>query len=219
PRQYGNNLYYTEFRNGAFYRADGTKIKSLSEGPLKPSEAECVYEGSQTTEKPAGYESVPNSAWCTAISMDSENRPVMGYTLYLSNDDHRYRMAFWDGTQWIDREVAYGGKCLYPAESSYTGLIGLSPSDPSYVAISTDVEPNTGEDHGGKHEIYTAEVTAGYERDEIQWKPVTHKSKQRNIRPMFVEGDGYRVLVWLTGDYKTYTDYDCDAVGVVLDCP
>ena len=31
PRQYGNSLYYAEFRDGSFWNVDGTKIKDLSD--------------------------------------------------------------------------------------------------------------------------------------------------------------------------------------------
>ena len=42
---------------------------------------------------------------------------------------------------WEDLEIAYAGKCLYDLESSYTGLATLDPSDPTYVLISTNVNP------------------------------------------------------------------------------
>lgn len=219
PRQYGNSLYYAEFRNGTFYQVDGKKIKSLADGPLRPSEATCIYRGSETKKKPEGFESVPDSAWTCAMVADAGGNPYLGYTLYLSNDDHRYRMAFWNGKRWIDREVAYAGKCLYTAESSYTGLIALDPIDPERIVISTDVDPGTGKDLGGKHEIYAAKIGADDNIHSIRWKPVTQDSDARNIRPIIVTGDGYKVLVWMHGEYNTYKDYDCDIVGLVLERP
>lgn len=50
-----------------------------------------------------------------------------------------------------DREVAFAGTCLYPRESSYTGLITLDPEDAQSVYISTDVDPSTGVSTGGTH--------------------------------------------------------------------
>ena len=93
------------------------------------------------------------------MAVDKNRHPHIGYTLYLSNEDHRYRIASWDGDTWIDREVARAGKCLYTAESSYTGLMAFDPLDPSRVFISTDVDPVTGGDRGGRHEIYSGIVT------------------------------------------------------------
>ena len=219
PRNFGNSVYYADFRNGAFFKADGTKIKDLADGPLKPSEAERIYQGSATTDKPKGFESVPNSAWTAAGAVDAAGRPHIGYSLYLSNSDHRYRIASWNGKKWIDREIAYAGKCLYTRESSYTGLLALDPADPTRVAISSDVDPNTGEDLGAKHEIYVAKVNAKADVSSIVWKPLTAGSPVRNIRPIVVSGEGYSVLVWLRGPWNTFTDYRSDVVGIVLESP
>lgn len=220
PRNYGNSLYYFEFRTGNFYNVDGTLIKNLkADGPLLPSETEKIYTGSETQKKPEGFESVPNAAWTSSVAFDSQGNPHIGYTLYLSNTDHRYRIASWNGRKWNDREVAFAGKCLYTKESSYTGLITLDPTDPTRVAISSDVDPNTGRDLGGKHEIYFAKVGAHDTVSSVRWKAVTSDSEYRNLRPILVSGEGYKVLIWLNGPWNTYIDYDVDVVGMVLERP
>ncbi|GAA4237870.1 hypothetical protein GCM10022291_26130 [Postechiella marina] len=215
PRQYGNSLYYAEFSNGSFYNVDGTKIKDFK-GPLKTTEAEKVYKGSETKKKPKGFESVPNSSWSCATGKDSENNPHMGYSLYLSNDDHRFRVASWNGEKWIDREIAYAGKCLYTMESSYTGLMAFDPEDVSQVYISTDVNPSTGEDLGGLHEIYTAKIGLSDDISSIKWKAITTNSKYRNIRPIVVANEGHKVLLWLNGPWNSFVNYKTDVKGIVL---
>jgi hypothetical protein len=219
PRDFGNSIYYAEFRGGAFYRADGRKIKDLTAGPLRPSEAEKIFSGSGIKTNRNHSLSNPRSAWTAGIAVDAAGRPHLGYSFYLSNDDHRFRIAAWDGRKWLDREVAYAGKCLYERESSYTGLITFDPTDPTRVWISTDVDPRTGKDSGGKHEIYTARITAADEVRSIRWEPVTSGSPERNIRPILVAGEGYKVLLWLRGPWRTFVDYDSDIVGVVLQRP
>lgn len=216
PRNFGNSIYYFEFRNGQFFKADGTAIKSLADdGPLTPSEAEMVYQGTMTTHKPEGFESVPGSAWTSAIAFDEHGHPHIGYALYLSNTDHRYRIATWDGEMWRDREVAFAGGCLYTRESSYTGLITMDPIDPTVVFISTDVDPTTGEGHGGKHEIYRARIGHEDSVDAIDWTPVTRSSPVANIRPMVVRDGRRRVVIWMRGEFATYKNYQLDAVGIV----
>ena len=215
PRDFGNSIYYAAFREGKFFGADGRLIKDLkADGPLKPSEADLVFKGSGLEGRGQDL-SAPGSAWTSSIAIDARGRPHIGYTLYLSNADHRYRIASWDGSQWIDREVAYGGSCLYDRESSYTGLITLDPGDPATVLISTDVHPTTGKRHQGTHEIYRATVGLGNEISSIRWKPLTTNSPVRNLRPVIVRGDGYRVFAWLRGDFHTYTDYQLDVVGII----
>jgi len=62
---------------------------------------------------------MPFSAWTSSIAIDANGHPHIGYTLYLNNYDHRYRIASWDGEKWFDREVAFAGKHLYQRESRY----------------------------------------------------------------------------------------------------
>jgi rhamnogalacturonyl hydrolase YesR len=214
PRKVGNSIYYAEFRNGSFWRADGTLIKNLAtDGPLRPSEAELVFKGSGEMGTRARL-SVPDSAWTSSMAIDKNGHPHMAYTLYKSNEDHRYRIATWDGTQWHDREVAYGGNCLYDGESSYTGLIALDPRDPEYAVISTDVNPQRGSGNG-THEIYRARVGLKDSINQIRWEAITRRSPVRNIRPMIVYNGEDRVVLWNRGAFSSFTNYQLDTVGFV----
>jgi len=225
PRKVGNSLYYAEFRDGKFWKADGALIKDLKiDGPLRPSEAEVVYRGSGKTEEKAYSAqdtSVENSAWTSSMVFDTNGFPHIGYSVHKTNTDHRYRIASWDGKQWHDREVAYGGSALYGHESSYTGLITLDPGDPTYVVISTDVDPFRGTKKNRNHEIYRATIAltdANTQRDQprsIKWEPLTWNSPVRNLRPIIVRDGDRRIVLWNRGVYNRYTDYQLDAVGFV----
>ncbi len=219
PRNYGNNLFYVEYKNNGFYKVDGSKIKDLSEGAMSASEGEKLYVGSSTKEKPLINESVPNSAWTCAMGKDEKNNPYIGYSVYINDRDHRYRIVSWDGDTWNDREIAYAGKCLYKVESSYTGLMAFDPDNPSKVYISTDVDPSTGEDLGGVHEIYEASISAKDDINTIQWKAITSNSNYRNIRPIVVADEGYKVLLWLNGPWYHFQDYDSNVQGIILEKP
>ncbi|TNJ43802.1 glycoside hydrolase family 88 protein [Tamlana fucoidanivorans] len=219
PRAYGNNLYYVEFSDNTFYNVDDSKIKSLNEGPLRSTEAERIFQGSDTKDKPIINESVPNSAWTCAMAKDKNNNPHLGYTLYKADNDLRFRLASWDGETWGDREIAYAGKCLYKVESSYSGLLAFDPEDPTSVYISTDVNPSTGEDLGGNHEIYHATINAKDDISTITWEALTKNSPYRNIRPIVVAKDGYKVLLWLYGPWYNFLDYDVNVIGKILEKP
>ena len=215
PRDYGNSIYYFEFRDGKYFKADGSLIKDLkADGALLPSETELVYQGSGNAKRGMSLSAI-GAAWTSSIKIDEHGHPHIGYTLYNSNADNRYRLASWDGRKWIDREVAFGGKCLYDREASYTGLITMDPVDPSIVFISTDVDPTTGKDLGGLHEIYRAKIGLTDDLSSIQWKAVTKNSPVRNIRPMILREGDKRVALWQRGRFTTYTDYDLSTVGLV----
>lgn len=45
------------------------------------------------------------------------------------------------------------------------------------------------------------------------WEALTHNFMNDNIRPIMPKGDGeYKVLLWLRGSMKCYSDYDFDVV-------
>ena len=215
PRRFGNSIYYARFHDGVFHRADGTAIKSLAhDGPLRPSEAERVYLGSGG-HNDAHAISVVGAAWTSETALDANDYPHIAYTLYLANTDNRFRLASWNGEVWIDREVAHAGRCLYNSEASYTGLIAMDPKDPEVVFISTDVDPTTGEYHGGQHEIYRARIGPEDDIGTITWIPVTEDSPVRNIRPLILRTEDRRIVLWNRGDFVTYLDYQLDTVGLV----
>ena len=215
PDRFGNSIYYAAFRGGNFLKADGTLIKSLSDdGPLRPSEAERLFEGGGEW-APEGPASADRAAWTSSVALDQQGRPHVAYSLHLTNEDHRYRIASWNGSTWIDREVAYAGHCLYETQTSYTGLIALDPQDPSVVVISTDVDPTTGQNEGGAHEIYRSRVSLDDDVSTVAWEPLTRNSPVSNLRPQLVSNRQYRVILWLRGHYAAYTDYHLDVVGIV----
>jgi hypothetical protein len=87
------------------------------------------------------------------------------------------------------------------------------------VFIASDVNPTTGVDTGGTHEIYTAKIGEQDTIETIQWTPLTAGSPHRNIRPLVVAGEGYKLVLWLSGPWNTYLDYDVDVLGLVLETP
>lgn len=213
PRQFGNSIYYAAFHDGTFHQANGTPLKHLStDGPLRPSEAELVYQGSGN-EGRGNYASAIGAAWTSETAVDANGHPHIAFTVYHANDDNRFHLASWDGSRWNVREVAYAGRCLYDREASYTGLMALDPMDPSIVFISTDVDPSTGKSSKGRHEIYRARISAEDDISSIEWEPVTQDSPVRNIRPFILRDGNRRVVLWNRGDFVSYLDYQLDTVG------
>ena len=220
PDTYGNSLYYTDFDGTSFYKADGTKIKDLTDGPLKTSEADKVFTGSETITKQEGNGSVLNSAWTCDLEKDKAGNPFIGYTLYKKENDIRFRLANWNGEKWVDREIAYAGPGLYPTQSSYTGLMALDNENPNNIFISSAVNPNTGKEQNKKHEIYFAEVDGENSTSNLKWKQLTFNSEYKNIRPITVHGEGYKVVLWLGGGpWRHFQSYESNILGYILEKP
>lgn len=192
-----NSVYYARYENGAFQRADGTRLGGLNDLPLAPSKCDRVYDGATA-----------GRAWVWSVARDAKGFPVIAYTRLPAEDDHRYQYARWDGAQWEDHAITAAGKWFpqTPAgqkerEPHYSGGLALDPADPATVYLSRPVN--------GVFEIErwtTPDGGATWTHD-----AVTRDSKADNIRPYVLPGSpaGKRVVMWMrnTGRYVHYTDY------------
>lgn len=192
PAAYDNSLYYARYKAGAFYRADGTRIGDLSTLPLRPSQADLVYNA-----KLGG-----GKAWDHDIALDSSGHPVMVYAAFASTTDHRYRYARWTGSEWLDREIVPAGKYINGGqEPFYSGGISLDHEDPSVVYLSRVV--------GAVHEVerWTTPDKG------VTWshRAITANSTEGNYRPVSPRGlpaGAETEVIWMQGPYHTFTDYD-----------
>jgi len=220
PRDYNNSIYHVYYKGGTLYHSDGTAIHPLTQGLATPDEGTRVFKGD-----------ADNVAWTIDIVLDPATaQPHMVYSVQLGSaglptgqggNDMRYRYARWDGTAWRDHPLAYAGTRLYSGEDDYTGLAAIDPTDTSVVYISTNANPVTGAAlmsaaDGHRHwEIFRGNTAdAG---DTWQWTPVTMGSTEDNLRPIVVsDGAGRKVLLWLRGTYRAYTDYQQQVLMLIL---
>ena len=208
PMEFDTGIYHAVYRAGRLCDSRGQPARSLTNGPILPSEATRVFAGNSN-----------NIAWIQGIALDDRGRPRLVYTVQKNaarvpkgkaGQDLRYRFARWDGSQWHDAEIAYAGSTLYTGEDDYAGGICLHPGDPSTVFISANVNPATGKSPG-RFEIYR-----GHTRDQgatWTWTPVTQDSPVDNLRPIVVSsGTNQTLLLWLRGRYLRYINYDLEVV-------
>lgn len=210
PRDYDNSVYHVFYRDGQLHRSDGKPIRSLKEGLASPDEGTRIFQG--------GPDAV---AWTTDFHVIRNDQLLLVYTVQVDGAgkppkqagfDHRFRLAWWDGEQWNDHEIARAGTRLYPGEDDYTGLAAIDPADPQTVFISTDAHPVTGE------ALPHREIFRGRTRDfaQFDWTPVTENSTADNVRPIIpIWRGGKRVLLWLRGQMRAYTDYSFEVVGLI----
>jgi hypothetical protein len=208
PANFRTSIYHGFIRDGILHRSDGT--------PLGP-----VGTGVEVTDLTLIAEPGPAQAsWTLDITYDARTRhPIAAYSTTLSQRDHRYHVARWDGSAWSTREIAFAGRSLYSTEDHYTGLVALDPTDADHLVISTDADPTTGNplvsrSDGVRHfELYDGrrQPSGAY-----AWTPLTANSTAQNIRPVLTIGrDGTRALVWLRGVYNNFSSFAMQVVGTI----
>lgn len=215
PRDFDNSVYHAVFRRGQLLASDGTRLASIAEGLKSPEQGTLVFKGDAN-----------NVAWVHDAHLDARGRPVVVFSTQKDSaglppkqggHDFRYHRAAWTGRQWVSEEIAFGGSRLYAGEDDYTGLIALDPHDTETVFISTNADPATGaplksEADGQRHwEIYRARKPAS---GKWRWTAVTQNSTRDNLRPIVASGGANpRVVLWLAGKMRSYTDYEYEVVG------
>ncbi|GHV10439.1 hypothetical protein FACS1894162_4510 [Bacteroidia bacterium] len=192
-----NKIYYFKFKNNKFYRANGKLIKSFAGSGINIDnhEAEIVYDGVSN-----------GKGWIWDIAVDPQTqRPVLLYASFPDDVDHRYNYAYWDGKQWVNREMAQAGKWFpqtpegeIEPEPNYSGGLTFDSNNPSIIYLSKQVNgvfeifkyitSNRGETW------YTQAITRNTPDDVVNVRPIV----PRNHKP----GD-FDVL-WMRGKYVHY---------------
>lgn len=214
PRDDANNsVYHIYYGDGSFRRSDGTPIRTLAElesQPLVPSDGTRIYDGSSETGR----------GWVWDLEYDPQGLPVAAYISSADDAegaDLRYRYARWDPQvkRWDDEQIAFAGTHLYVPENHYAGGIALDPADPNTVYISADVEPATGRPlSNGHYQIFLGRRSTA--SSSWQWTRLTSDAETDNVRPIVPRNHGFETcVIWLRGQYRTYTDYETQIVGLI----
>ncbi len=174
-REDKNSILYTYYQNGAFYKADGTLIKKVSELPLKPEELDLVYDAEAENAR----------AWNWDIAEDEKGNPVVVYAKFPTTQDHYYCYAKWNGKKWINHTLVNSGswfpktpKGRNELQKYYSGGLCIDKEDVNTLYLS--VKRNS------VFEIEKWSTSNGGKSWKIE--PVTKNSTKDNIRPYAVKG-------------------------------
>jgi len=197
-REPHNSVYYACYHDGAFYKADGTRIADVGQLPFEPDRADCVYDA-----KKSGVR-----AWVWDLALDAGGNPVIVYARYPAPEDHRYHYARWDGKQWRDSEMCAAGRWFPqtpPGKTEpqpyYSGGLVLDHADPSTVYLSRQVKG-----------VFEIEKWVTPDRGGT-WKSeaLTAGSKHDNVRPYVVIGHDATspTVLWMNnnGGYTHFQNY------------
>jgi hypothetical protein len=188
PRETLTSVYFAEYHDGWLRGASGRPIARIGH-TIAPEQGDVVYDGNATH--------VPSWVWDVALGHDGH--PAIVYATFPTHDDHEYWYARWNGSRWVSHYLTNGGGSIAPTtvEYEYSGGLALDHSNPSIVYLSRQVGSGWDierwvTDDGGYHWHHTVVVPS---------------DGTMNVRPVVPRGGGPVQLVWLRGDYRSYSTY------------
>jgi hypothetical protein len=233
PRDVSNSLYHAYYREGAFFKTDGTFLKYFTNAPLLHDAGErgsVIYQYSDAPSSDPNVHIPAGRAWSWEIVHDTNAQPVCVFTVQRDNvtgpnwSDDRiyYYYARWTGAAWQKRFVAHAGRPLYQEEDDYAGGICIDPEDPNVIYLSSNAaEPfdldsitNVPLRANARYELYRGVTADGGLT--FSWTAVTSNSIVDNLRPYVPRNHrSAPAVIWFRGTYSAYTTFDCSVVALL----
>jgi hypothetical protein len=200
PKEWANSLYFLEYRDGAFYKPDGTLVGTLDDVPFTRDQVDVLYR----------YQEDLGRAWPHDVAFDRGGHPVVAYTRRLggpSGVDY-FHFARWTGSGWSDEQLTDAGA---GAHTFTSGGMSLLHERPKNVLLSRT------EGQWNQIELWTRPDVAGG-----TWShyPLTANQTGFSIRPVFPRGFTLRhraVVLYFEGTANSFQDYDTRIKMLVYD--
>jgi autotransporter-associated beta strand protein len=230
PDNYTNSLYHLYYQGGAFYKTDGTFVKSYTNLPILHDSGErgsVIYQYSDAAQSDPNQWIPTARAWCWEIAYQTNGAPVCVFQTKVDNvtgtswSDARiyYYYARWTGTNWQKQFIAQAGRPLYNGQPDYGGGMCLDPQDPNTIYISTDaanpfdLTTTTNVPLGANYQIWKGVTADGGLT--FTWQAITGSSTVDNFRPYIPRRfGGEPCVLWFRGTYTSYTSFNCSIVGL-----
>ena len=212
PRQAATDVYHLFYEDGTLHRSDGTPICRLEAADCPPIE---VTDGTQVYDADTA-----GRAWVWDLDYAASGAPVGVYVAARDStvgNDLRYRYARYDAEAeaWREQGIAHAGTRLYDDERHYAGGIALDPANTNRLYASADVHPASGDSvASGRYQLYRGERG----EEGWTWTQMTETPDADNLRPFVprrASTNGRPLVLWMRGEYASYTDYETDIVGLL----
>lgn len=219
PDSIGSSAYHGYVRGGQVHDSYGRVLGTLGDAVDIARLTPVLRSGA------AGGPGGPDDdVWLADLAIDPVTEgPVAVLTRRIGEEAGTGRNTFyyarWDAGGWDVHRLADAGTPLFVRPTHYTGLAALNPADPRQVVIATNTDPVSGaplrsEADGARHyELYRGQ------RDDdggFGWASVTANSDADNMRPVWASSPGGAdALVWLRGQYRSYSRYRFAVVGLL----
>ncbi|SIR74595.1 Concanavalin A-like lectin/glucanases superfamily protein [Haladaptatus litoreus] len=180
------NVLHCAYHDGAFYRADGSKIADEMDLPMTRSDLETVYDSAAADNE---------YAWVWDAGVDPDGHPAVVYATFPSTLAHEYRYARWDGDEWHDYNVMSAGRYVEEegVELHYSAGIAMAPSNPDtlYTCVHKD----------GYRGIKRLETATSGRTWAVQ--DITQQSTGKTLRPVVPLNASDEIpVLWLAGTYR-----------------
>jgi hypothetical protein len=193
------STYIMYYFNNAFYRMDGTLIKTVAQATTSPVTVTDVDVAFDPFNFPDLAGTLVGTGW--DIALDSDGYPVFVYDIYqrTTGQDHRLFYFRWDGSKFNHYFLVNSGAPMAEPganENGFAGGIILDHENPNIVYLSTHVN--------GVFELERW-VTADKGATWKYWQ-ITSGSGAKNCRPVVPRATpgGKIDVVW---NYGTYTSW------------
>jgi len=200
-----NSVYYCYYEDGAFHKADGSKITDVDKLPFETADGSLVYHSNINDGR----------SWIYDIAADEAGKPVILYARYPDQESHIYYYAKYDGSKWQEVEICNSGSWFPQTqpgaderEQNYSGGMTVHPLDVSVIYVAEEVE--------GIFEIVRYKINEAGTKIESR-QTITQNSTYDNVRPYIprnMQTDDPLVVLWMKNKkYIHYTDYDVEVMA------
>ncbi|PTX62981.1 putative BNR repeat neuraminidase [Kordia periserrulae] len=195
-KETNNKLYYMYYENGAFFKANGQKIKEVSQLPVLASELDVIFESDSI------------KSWNWDIAQNKNGNPVVTYVKFPQKDKHIYAYATFENNQWKSYDIIEAGG-WFPKTRENT--VEPSPHYSGGIVIDHEM-PNTVYLSVKRNGVFEIEQWTTQNRGK-SWKvqKITENSTKDNIRPFAVRGakpGNPLQLLWLQSTNYIYFAHD-----------
>lgn len=210
-----NSIYYTYYQDGAFYKADGTKIKTVDQLPLVASELDIVHNAKNGGDKALNWD----------VAEDKDGNPVVAYATFPTDAQHYYCYAKWDGKKWLNRTVADAGswfpKTVEGKKESnphYSGGMSLDHENPNVVYLSIrrdsvlEIEKWTTKNSGKSWSV--TKITSGSEKDNIRPFAIRGAEEGNPIQVLWMQNSKYIVDSYSSSTEISWVDRFQSAIKI-----
>jgi hypothetical protein len=195
-KETNNKLYYMYYEQGAFFKANGQKIKAVSQLPVLPSELDVVFASDSI------------KSWNWDIAQDAKGNPIITYAKFPDTKTHIYTYATFTNGQWKSYDIVEAGGWFPKTRENYE-----EPSPYYSGGIVIDHEtPNTVYLSVKRNGVFEIEQWTTQNLGK-SWKvqKITENSTKDNIRPFAIRGakSGNPLqLLWLQSTNYIYFAHD-----------